>query len=300
MKRLLYYIPAVMLLFACGSDNSEGSDPDIPEPPVDNRETVKMTSRSDEVPQGDQLRAGLYMVNYKDGQPDELLADNNYVNNQLMTWTSNGWTLDPPVYWKDVETRADFYAYAPYQAEVPDARQVSFSVQNDQTTTDAFYNSDFLWGKVEGKSPTDGSFNLSLNHLLSQLTIIVTAEAGFDDGELQAGDVGVTIGGTKTSGTIDLANGTIVTTGAADNVKCLSCGDLSYKAVLLPQQVPFSNLIQVDWRGNVYILQNSFKLEGARQYTLTIKLKKTKSGFDIGIAGWDIIGEDFGGTIGGD
>ena len=300
MKRLWFYISIVMLLAACGNDNSEDTNGYVPEPPADNRETVQVTTRSDEVPQGDQLRAGLYMVNYRDGQPDELLANHNYVNNQLMTWTNNGWTLASPIYWKDSETCADFYAYAPYRAEVPDARQFSFSVQTDQTTTEAFAKSDFLWGKVEGQSPMDGNFDLSLGHILSQLTIIVTAEAGFDDGELQASDVSVTIGGTKTSGTIDLANGTIATTGAADNVKCLSVGDLSYKAILLPQLVPFSNLIQIDWRGNIYTLQNSFKLEGARQYTLTVKLKKTKSGFDIGIAGWDIVDEDFGGTIGGE
>jgi hypothetical protein len=30
-----------------------------------------------------------------------------------------------------------------------------------------------------------------------------------------------------------------------------------------------------------------------------VKLKKTQSGFDIGITGWDIIDEDFGGVIGG-
>ena len=135
--------------------------------------------------------------------------------------------------------------------------------------------------------------------MLSQLTIIVTAEAGFEEGELQASDVSVTIGGSKTSGVIDLATGALVVAGEANDVKCLSCGDLSYKAVLLPQQIPFSNLIQINWRGNVYTLQNSFKLEGTRQYSLTIKLKKTKSGFDIGIVGWDIIEEDFGGTIGG-
>jgi hypothetical protein len=46
-------------------------------------------------------------------------------------------------------------------------------------------------------------------------------------------------------------------------------------------------------------LQNAFKLEPKRQYTLTVKLKKTESGFDVGIEGWDILDEDFGGTVGG-
>ena len=75
MKRLLFYISTVILLAACGSDGSDDTDTNVPEPPVDNRESVQMTTRSDEAPQGDQLRAGLYMVNYRDGRSDELLAD---------------------------------------------------------------------------------------------------------------------------------------------------------------------------------------------------------------------------------
>ena len=53
------------------------------------------------------------------------------------------------------------------------------------------------------------------------------------------------------------------------------------------------------WNGNPYTVQNAFNLEAKKKYTLTVKLKKTESGFDIGIDGWDIIGEDFGGTVGG-
>ena len=55
----------------------------------------------------------------------------------------------------------------------------------------------------------------------------------------------------------------------------------------------------MNWQGNRYTLQNAFLLEAQRQYTLTVKLKKTQSGFDIGIEGWDILPEDFGGIIGG-
>ena len=103
----------------------------------------------------------------------------------------------------------------------------------------------------------------------------------------------------KTAAKIDLATGGITPYGEAQEVKCHSNGDLSYTAVLIPQQVPFSNLIQIIWDGNPYTLQNAFKLEPKHQYTITVKLKKTESGFDVGIDGWDIIDEDFGGTVGG-
>lgn len=298
MKYARYCLFACLLplVTSCGSDDNS---PDEPQPPVDERMEVDIMTRTEEPGQDAQLQAGLYMVNYVGEHADALLSANNYVNNQLLTRTNDGWTTSTPIYWNDTETRADFYAYAPYQANVADARELVFSVQTDQTTAAAFTQSDFLWGKVEGRLPTDGGFSLTLSHILSQLTVTVTAENGFDENELQASDVGVTFGGSKTSAVIDLATGTVTVSGDANDVALLSNGDLTYKAVLLPQLVPFSNLIKVNWKGNVYTLQNSYKLEAGRQYNITVRLKKTKSGFDVGIVGWDIIGEDFGGTIGG-
>lgn len=287
---------AAMLFTACSSD-----DPVMPEPeqPTDDRVAVSIMTRTNEGNQGEQVQAGLFMVNYRNGRSDNLLPAYNYVNNQLLTWSNSGWTTDTPIYWNDSETPADFYAYAPYQASIADARKMDFSVQTDQSTAAAFAQSDFLWGSVQGQSPSAEGFNLTLSHKLCQLTIQVTADTGFEENELQSKDVTVTFGGSKTHCLIDLSTGATTVTGAANDVKCMNNGDLSFKAVLIPQQVPFSDLIKIDWKGNVYTLQNSFKLEAERQYTLTVKLKKSKSGFDVGIEGWDIIGEDFGGVIGG-
>lgn len=296
MKCIRFFIYTSLLIGAsCSSDDSETLNV-----PDDGRTKVNLTTRAENVTNGQMLQAGLYMVNYVDGQPDELLGTNNYVNNQLLIWENDTWTTDTPIYWNDMETRADFYAYAPYQTTVDNARQMTFSVKTDQRDDGNFALSDLLWGTVQGQSPTSNGFNLTLTHMLSQLTVNVIADVGFSENELKASDVSVTIGGTRTSATIDLQTGVVnVLNGSAEDVKCHSNDDLSYTAILIPQQVPFSNLIQVDWQGNRYTLQNAFRLEAQRQYTLTVKLKKTQSGFDIGIDGWDIIPEDFGGTIGG-
>lgn len=291
MKKLLF-IGISALCISCGSDSSD--DPIAP--PADQGGVVRIQTRVDGEAVAAGVNAGLYMVNYFDGRKDKLLPTANYVNNQLLTFADNVWSTSQPIYWNDATTPADFYAYAPYQNKVDDARAMVFSVQNDQTGIEAVAQSDFLWGSLQGQSPTESSFDLKLSHLLSRLTVRVTAAEGLS---IRTEDVSVTIGGIRTSAKIDLATGTITPDGEAGNVKCHSNGDLSYTAVLIPQQVPFSNLIQIDWNGNLYTLQNAFKLEPKRQYTLTIKLKKTESGFDVGIDGWDIIDEDFGGTVGG-
>lgn len=291
MKKLIF-IGIAALCASCSSDSSD--EPVVP--PANQEGAVQIQTRVEGKTVAAEVNAGLYMVNYLDGKQDNLLATANYVNNQLLTFANGVWSTATPIYWNDATTPADFYAYAPYQSKVADARAMTFSVQKDQTITEAVAQSDFLWGTLQGQSPTESSFDLTLSHLMSQLTVKVTAA---EDMNMKAEEVSVTIGGTKTSAKIDLATGVITPDGEVGEVKCHSNGDLSYTAILIPQQVPFSNLIQIVWNGSPYTLQNAFKLEPKRQYSLTIKLKKTESGFDIGIDGWDIIGEDFGGTVGG-
>ena len=291
MKKLIF-IGIAALCASCSSDSSD--EPVVP--PANQEGAVQIQTRVEGKAVAAEVNAGLYMVNYLDGKQDNLLATANYVNNQLLTFANSVWSTATPIYWNDATTPADFYAYAPYQSKVADARAMIFSVQKDQTTTEAVAQSDFLWGTLQGQSPTESSFDLTLSHLMSQLTVKITTTEGMS---IKTDEVTVTIGGTKTTAKVDLATGTVSPYGEVGEVKCHSNGDLSYTAILIPQQVPFSNLIQIVWNGSPYTLQNAFKLEPKRQYSLTIKLKKTESGVDIGVDGWDIIGEDFGGTVGG-
>ena len=292
-----------LLLVGCSGENDTPGA--VAPNPVEQQETgrqrVDIRTRAEEGLVTDApIKAGLYMVNYSGGKPDVLMPRDNYVNNQMLTWADGTWQTATPIYWNDMDTQADFYAYAPFADRVDNARSIPFQVSQDQRPDEAFAKSDLLWGTVLGQSPTSSDFELTLQHQLSRLTIVVTADTGFDDGELQASDVSVTIGGTLRSATFDVQTSALtLTEGSTSDIICHCDGNLSYTAILLPQQVPFANLIQVDWKGNKYTLQNSFTLEAKKQYTLTVKLKKSKSGFDIGIEGWDIIGEDFGGTVGG-
>ena len=293
MKKI--FILAVIAL--CTSCNRNAAEEDIL-PPEEREGTVRLLTRVDGDAVASSINAGLYMVNYMEGRQDDLLASGNYVNNQLMTYADHAWSSSKPIYWMDAITSADFYVYAPYTADVNDARNMAFCIQTDQSTLENVAKSDFLWGTIQGQSPTDNNFDLSISHMLSQLTVKVTATEDLAE-SLKTQDVAVTIGGTKTDAKIDLATGTITPDGETKEIQCYSNGDLSYTAILIPQQVPFCNFIQIVWDGNPYTLQNACKLEPKRKYTLTVKLKKTESGFNVGIDGWDIIAEDFGGTVGG-
>lgn len=302
MKKFLFilYCCFVGFLTSCSNDSPDALG--LREQPAEGRQAVNVMTRSEDGNAASSVQAGLFMVNYVDGAEQELLPTGNYVHNQMLTWQSGAWQTVTPIYWFDDATPADFYAYAPRQVEVADAHAMPFSIQADQRADASFAASDLLWGLLPGCAPTAESFDLTLKHVLSRLTVTVTAEQGFAEGELLPKDVSVAIGGTRTCGSVNLSTGdvSVLSASEAETVQCHSNGDLTYTAILLPQTVPFTNLIQVNWRGNKYTLQNSFRLEARRSYNLTVKLKKTQSGFDIGIEGWDIIDEDFGGSVGGE
>ena len=177
---------ACILFGSCSKDSEQEIET------ADNRTPVVVKMLIGQGQQPATLQAGLFMVNFVDNQPNQLQSSDNYVNNQLLTYVNEEWNTATPIYWNDVETCADFYAYAPYQESVTDARQLAFSIQTDQDVDGALDQSDFLWGTIQVQSPTSESFDLTLAHQLSRLTVTVVAEQGFDDNELQAEDVSVT------------------------------------------------------------------------------------------------------------
>jgi hypothetical protein len=237
------------------------------------------------------------MVNYVDDIKDNLLPVGNYINNQLIVYRNNSWQSEQPIYWYDENTPADFYVYAPYRKDVENACALPSGVATDQTTKAGMAQSDFLYGAIMMEYPSESDFELKMHHHFSKMTVVITTDGTFDG--LSADNVSVAIGGTKVESVVDMQTGAITVTGDTQDVQCCNNGDLSYTAILIPQQIPYSNFIKIDWNGNPYILQSAFKFESRREYKLTVKLKKTAGGFDIGIDGWDIVDEDFGGVVGG-
>lgn len=296
MKSLLYLAGFMtgLVFTACTSDDSSDQNHKS-----SSKEVVNILTRSPEANSANStIKAGLYMVNYKNGVHAELERNENYVNNLQLDYSDGTWIPQTPIYWQNTDVCADFYAYAPFNRQVNDSRAMAFSVETNQTSDDAWQKSDLLWGSVQGQSPMDGQFNLMLTHQLSQLIVKVTPGEGFGEGELTDENVSVTISGSKTSGTIDLQSGTVTATADIADIHCNNKGNLTYAAILLPQFISNTHLVQINWNNNNYTLDKSFLLEANKQYTITIKLKKTQGGLDVGIENWDVIDEDFGGTVG--
>lgn len=291
MYRYLNYIILGLLLVTGCSSNDEYIPAD------DGRQRVKISVFAENGAISNDINAGLYMVNYVDDIKDYLHPVGNYINNQLIVYRNSSWQSEQPIYWYDENTPADFYVYAPYRKDVENACALPSGVATDQTTKAGMAQSDFLYGAIMREYPSESDFELKMHHHFSKMTVVITTDGTFDG--LSADNVSVAIGGTKVESVVDMQTGAITVTGDTQDVQCCNNGDLSYTAILIPQQIPYSNFIKIDWNGNPYILQSAFKFESRREYKLTVKLKKTAGGFDIGIDGWDIVDEDFGGVVGG-
>lgn len=171
----------IALLYAC-SGGSGSEDPELmPEPtPEPVRKEIKMLFGVQDIARatdatfeaGDKI--GLYVVNYDGQQAGNLQNTGNHVNNMRFVYNSS-WTPDQTIYWKDDETKADFYAYYPYSASANVSGHV-FNVKADQASVDNYKASDFLWGKTSGVSPTEQAVNITLNHVFSCAQVKVDRE----------------------------------------------------------------------------------------------------------------------------
>lgn len=289
MNRYLTMIVSVAFLFiAC-----ESADDNVQQPEDG---AVVLVTRAEEGENASPVDAGLFMVLYNGEKKGFLQEDLNYVNNLLLRFSDNSWSLSEPIYWPDSETKCDFYAYAPYRENVENAKKMLFRIECDQSSDENLAKSDFLWGTIQDRTPTASGLDLRLSHMFSKLTVLVAGESGF---KISNDDVSVSIGGTYNSAIIDLESGMVTPAGEKHDVLCNNSGNLEYTAILVPQQLAYCDFIKIDWMGMQYVLQTAMKLSPNKKYTLTVKLKKTESGFDVGIDGWDIVDEDFGGTVGG-
>ncbi len=300
MKKYLF-LPLAMfaLMFsACGSDDVAGTGE---EPGGGGTEEVKtpimISTRAEDNSFQDGDKIGLYVVNYANGASLQLGNSGNHINNMAFTYTGGVWSGSTPIYWKDLSTRADFYAYYPYSASVSSVSGHNVVVKSDQSEESAYVASDFLWGKTAAQSPTTSNVSLLLNHRMSRAIITVRAGEGFYQTDLENGSINVMINGVKNSATVNLRDGSVSATGNATSVIPCKTAPCQYKAIIVPQTVSSTNLVIVNFNGIDYYLAKDMKFESNQQYEFTVTLGKLSSGINVGVGPWENDGEDHGGVL---
>ena len=309
LNKCLYIAAVSFFLLACSSGAENGVD-DEPTPPQPEKPTVRIPigistyiTRVTETAFESGDRIGLYVVNRNDdGSHNDLKPSGNYVDNMRYTYSYNTRTPGETVYWKDDKTCADFYLYYPYQAEHVNENPVVFKVEADQSNVNSYKNSDVIIGSTMNVAPSQTTVYIASKHVMSQVIIDLKPGEGFTDASLAASDVKVTLNIPAVSANIDLATGKVEPIMNYDG-ESLTMTPMTpykdgnvYRAILVPQQVSQTNLINVNVDGRDFVFSKAFDFVSGKSYTVNVTLVKESDGLNATITGWDADDVDYGGT----
>lgn len=302
IKRASFLSLFCATLFSCSSGGG-GTEPDVPEPsrpdnpseeklPINISTTITRATETT-FENGDQV--GLFVVNRNtDGTANALKQSGNYVDNMLYTYTAT-WTPATPIYWYDDNTHADFYLYCPYRKTMTSVSAMPFDINANQSDVAAYKAADLLIGSTQNVAPTKSTVNIVAKHVMSQVEIVLKAGAGFTDASLAASKVAVRLNSLRTSATVDIASAAVTATGSLATVTPYKDGS-TYRAIVVPQEVPLTNLITVNVNGRDFNLPKAFTFVSGKRHTFTVTLDKTSSGVNVTIGAWEDDGTDNGGT----
>ena len=288
----------LMATSACSSGEEEHvKDQEKPADPIPITLNCGITASSRATDYGyeNQDTIGLYVVNYKGNAPGTLQSTGNHVDN--IGFTYNGtWEPDVDIYWKDDKTKADFYCYFPYGTP-SDLTSYAFSIKEDQSTEQAYKDSEFLYGKTSGVAPTEKAVVITTNHIFSCAVVTVQPGNGFTTESLAKANVSIKINNIRTGASIDLIKGTATATGIGKTITPLKTGDsYSYKALIVPQTISADNFITVYVDGRDFNLKKEITFVGGRRYSIPVTVSKTSYGINVNIGAWEDDEIDNGGT----
>lgn len=253
---------------------------------------------------GDAL--GLYAVNYENSNqtPGTLRDEGNQADHVKYVFDEKNWKWNPvrPVYYKDVNTNVDIYAFYPH-AEPSSVSAYNFEVQKDQSAAESksklsgYEASDFLWGKSENVVPTEAAIKVKLNHMMAGALVVLEEGTGFEEaGDFALIDKKVLVTGTTRKASINLANGSVTPIGEAQATGIVMAPqtDGSFRAIVVPQTVAAgTKLFSITIEGVAYSFSKSedYVYQSGKLSKFTIKVnRKLPSGeYELELADTQII-----------
>lgn len=292
MKKLLNIFVMVLLLsvVGCSTDNVDWET--VPTPEVNHK--VQIAGNID---QHDATRVddsgfcagdavGIYLVNYDGEQPGTLLVEQNQADNVKFTLGEDGtWTSEYDIYYKDNDTKVDFYGYYPYSTPTA-IEDYPFEVAKDQTTPAehgqmaAYEASDFLWAKKENITPTESKINLVFQHKMAAARVRFVQGEGWDsEAEFAAVKKEVLVTSTIRKATIDLSTGVVTPTGdmPLDGIIPVKDGD-DYRAIVVPQSVEAGEnvlVVTIDGLPRQYVRNQTTEYLPGKITTFDLSVKKS-------------------------
>ena len=249
---------------------------------------------------------GLYAVNYENSNqtPGVLLDDGNQADHvkYIYDGVNSKWNPVRPVYYKDINTNVDLYAFYPY-AEPSSVSSYMFEVQKDQSSAETdsklsgYEASDFLWSKVENIAPTESAIKMTLNHKLAGVHVILKEGSGFEQaGDFTLIDKNVLLTNTNRKASINLANGEVTPIGDAQSTGIIMCPqtDGTFRSIAIPQIVKAGTpLFSITIEGIAYSFSKNVDCEYVAgklsTFTITINRKQHSGEYELILSDTQIV-----------
>lgn len=251
MKRQFSILMAagLALVQSCGLDEPEIRPDTPPSAPyrveiggeIDQQPASKVTT--DGFCTGDEV--GVYVVNYDGETPGTLKVEKNQADNVRFKFDgSGGWTSDYDVFYRDNDTKVDFYGYYPYAAPTS-VEAYPIEIERDQSKDaenghlSPYESSDFLWAKTGNVTPTSSRVILRFRHIMSSARIrFAQGEGWADAAEFAAVAKEALVTNTVRKTTINLATGAVTLDGDAPLTGIVPMNDNGeLRAIVAPQTV---------------------------------------------------------------
>ena len=232
---------------------------------------------------GDEV--GLYLVNYNGDTAGTLLLEDNQADNVKFTSNEEGqWVSEYDIFYKDNDTKVDFYAYYPY-AQPTSIEAYPYEVALDQTKgaehgqMAAYEASDFLWAKKEAVVPTESKVALKFHHQMASARVRFIQGDGWEsEAEFAAVKKEVLVTNTIRKATIDLSTGVVTPTGEVPLEGIVPvCDNGEYRAIVVPQTVAAGKdvlVITIDGYPRKYVRSEATEYVAGKITNFDLSIKK--------------------------
>lgn len=306
MKRIISFITIAVLALQGCSFEEPGMEPETPQGKafkvsiyndIFQQPATKVTT--DGFCTGDEV--GLYIVNYDGETPGTLKLEDNQADYVRFSYSESGdWVSDYDIYYKDNDTKVDFYGYYPY-AEPMSIAAYPFEVARDQSKgaengqMAAYEASDFLWAKTAKVTPTESKVILSFYHKMSSARVRFSQGTGWTDAaEFAAVTKEVLVTNTIRKSTIDLSTGIVTPEGEAPLTGIIPMNDNGeFRAIVVPQTVAAGKTLltlTIDGRPRHYSrdVDTEYLPGKITTYDLSISKKEETGEYEIELIGVNI------------
>lgn len=312
---------AVLVLAGCHKDDKEQPDTWIGEIRLASGVTAQLKSRSIETGlQGKQIDASVKVGVFINENTDVDPAPTTYTQN--MEYTANGTgglsTASQP-YFPQSGNGVDIYAYAPHAAGYTSGATgaMSFTVQTNQSTKDAYLASDLIWGQpmkeaagggYETANPvarTSSVIRLSFKHMLSKIVVQLKPGNGLAPNDFQSATLSIlnvlpTMTVTMNSGLLGTASGNKTDITAATYATVAAPADLTASAIVVPQTIAKGERflkVHLATGGDLYytlpkeVSDKDLVLESGKIYKYEIQVDLTSLTVNTTVDDWELIGD---------